>query len=274
MHNINEHLFCLFIPFRELRNLVEPVLSRYRWNRRKPCSSLRSSAKAQQTNSNDKNSFSAKTHQAQNDDQDLQGSETSFSTDDASQEADELESKIGASDLYRWIVPEFEILNLVPAKSPYMMSRPVAKSRQRFDQKQMKPKKNPSKSRRLKPKKKSKRRNNRRRGSFEGGRGRSEWRPVGNITVESATVNTILYIGADQVPSYISLDGPEFAPYSRPTLYMTNSGKHRFRVVTNIAPPFVIESTKLDNNTCLTGDFCLKVSVNCTFFVFYKWNRK
>ena len=85
---------------------------------------------------------------------------------------------------------------------------------------------------------------------------------MGNITVDQSVVNTILYIGADQVPDYIAYDGPDepFAADARPLVYMTNSGKHRFRVATTFAPPFVIESTKLDNNTCLTGDFCLKVS--------------
>ena len=137
--------------------------------------------------------------------------------------ADELESRIDNSDLYRWIVPEFEILNLVPVKDDIR---------------------------------------------------KSEWRSVGNVTADQATVNTILYIGADKVPDYIMYDGPDGPNYrpdsqnnpeSRPLMYMTNSGKHRFRVVTNIAPPFVIESTKLDNNTCLTGDFCLKVD---NFFLF------
>lgn len=133
-------------------------------------------------------------------------------------DADEFDSRISASQLYRWIVPEFEILNLVP------------------------------------------KRNN---------QTRSEWRMVGNVTGEQATVNTILYIGADQVPDYIVYDGQDNGPSrpdntgpdsdSRPLMYMTNSGKHRFRVVTNIAPPFVIESTKLNNNTCLTGEICLKV---------------
>ncbi|KAI2809655.1 Glutamate receptor ionotropic, NMDA 3A [Blomia tropicalis] len=134
--------------------------------------------------------------------------------------ADELESRIDNSDLYRWIVPEFEILNLVPVKDDIR---------------------------------------------------KSEWRSVGNVTADQATVNTILYIGADKVPDYIMYDGPDGPNYrpdsqnnpeSRPLMYMTNSGKHRFRVVTNIAPPFVIESTKLDNNTCLTGDFCLKIETN------------
>jgi hypothetical protein len=69
-----------------------------------------------------------------------------------------------------------------------------------------------------------------------------EWKVVGNITKDNATINSIRYIGDTS---------NEFHAFS--------SGKHRFRVVTNIAPPFVIESTKLDNNTCLTGDFCLKV---------------
>ena len=270
-----------FFPFyRELRNLVEPVLSRYRWNRRKPCSSLRSSARLHQYANDDKVDSGRKT--AQSDDQStfLQSSSSSSSSaaDDASREADELESRIAASDLYRWIVPEFEILNLVPAKRPPMSRRRKPSSptppQQKGKKSLAKFKPLPTRGRQLPgllsggsarssstPKGTRKRgKKRRRRRKWGGGGGQSEWRPVGNITVEAATVNTILYIGADQVPSYISLDGPEFAPNSRPTLYMTNSGKHRFRVVTNIAPPFVIESTKLDNNTCLTGDFCLKVS--------------
>ncbi|KAH9408177.1 Glutamate receptor ionotropic, NMDA 3A, partial [Tyrophagus putrescentiae] len=237
-------------------------------------------------------------------------SSSSSAADDASREADELESRIAASDLYRWIVPEFEILNLVPAKRPPMSRRRGRKpSSPAPPQQQQKGKKSLAKFKSPPPlppprgrqlpgllsggsarssssptsrgarKRGKKWRRRRRRGKWGGGGGQSEWRPVGNITVEAATVNTILYIGADQVPSYISLDGPEFAPNSRPTLYMTNSGKHRFRVVTNIAPPFVIESTKLDNNTCLTGDFCLKIDTNrrdelIALFTDFRSNRR
>lgn len=71
-----------------------------------------------------------------------------------------------------------------------------------------------------------------------------EWKVVGNITKDNATINSVRYIGDSS---------KEFHAFS--------TGKHRFRVATNIAPPFVIESTKLDNNTCLTGDFCLKVYI-------------
>ena len=68
-----------------------------------------------------------------------------------------------------------------------------------------------------------------------------QWKVIGNISQENATINTIRYIGD--------------------TSDVFTSGKHRFRIATNIAPPFVIESTKLNNNTCLTGDFCLKVGL-------------
>lgn len=94
----------------------------------------------------------------------------------------------------------------------------------------------------------------------------AQWRVVGNISQSKATVNTIRYIGMENAANYILYDGGE-GPEGAPPLtgdkrLGSNSGRHRFRVVTNIAPPFVIESTKLDNNTCLTGDFCLKVSVS------------
>ncbi|CAG2162867.1 unnamed protein product [Oppiella nova] len=71
------------------------------------------------------------------------------------------------------------------------------------------------------------------------GHSAQEWRVIGNITKDNATINTIRYIGH--------------------TSDVLTSGKHRFRIATNIAPPFVIESSKLDNNTCLTGDFCLQI---------------
>lgn len=223
-------LFCFsFSPFpsthtySELRNLVEPILSRYRWNRRKPCSSLRSSARkaaeaaATKRFANKRRASYPELNKYRVDElMDTESrSERYQDSEESNSDAEELDARIGASDLYRWIVPEFEILNLVPHK------RDLRKS---------------------------------------------EWKRVGNVTMEQATVNTILYIGADQVPDYIVYDGHE-GPYAtdgsedpRPLMYMTNSGKHRFRVATNIAPPFVIETTKLDNNTCLTGDICLKVS--------------
>lgn len=98
--------------------------------------------------------------------------------------------------------------------------------------------------------------------------GRSVWKQVGNITQNEATVNTIHYIGAEQVPNYVWYhDGTngqsdpdnQASVVKRPLMSFPSSGMPRFRVATNIAPPFVIESTKLDNDTCLTGDFCLKV---------------
>lgn len=103
----------------------------------------------------------------------------------------------------------------------------------------------------------------------EKGHQQSEWRTVGNVTYGHATVNTIQYIGADQIPEYITLEAQQSDDIRRqfenllkrrPLVNRSHSGKHRFRVATNIAPPFVIESTKLDNNTCLIGDFCLKVT--------------
>lgn len=113
------------------------------------------------------------------------------------------------SELYRSIMPQFELLNLVPS---YV------------------------------------------------NRSSSEWRIVGNVSNERAIVNTIQYMGSDHMPQYDLYESQkEQRAHQRPVINMANTGKHRFRVVTNIAPPFVIESTKLDNNTCLTGEFCLKV---------------
>nr|XP_046909158.1 glutamate receptor ionotropic, NMDA 2B-like isoform X1 [Dermatophagoides farinae] len=139
---------------------------------------------------------------------------------------------------------------------------------------------------------------------------KNKWHKIGNITYDQANLNTIMYIGMDKLPNYVlyatnmnhqkqyhhhhhhhhhhhqqqqnivvdnneemtvnidNIDDDHFT-----TLHMSSgsgsgsstsssSGKPRFRVVTNIAPPFVIESTKLDNNTCLIGDFCLKVLTN------------
>ena len=181
-----------------MRKLSEPVLSRYRWTRRKPCGSI------------------------------------SGQTDPSSPDTldDELEHLIAGDSLYRWIVPDFEVLNLVPA------SRDSSNRHQ----------------------------------TFANGLAQSAWKPVGNISLTETNIATIQYIGADRVPDYVLYDtatgnsskafvaGSEAAPSIRPDMYLMNSGKHRFRVVTNIAPPFVIESTKLDNQTCLTGELCLKVS--------------
>lgn len=98
----------------------------------------------------------------------------------------------------------------------------------------------------------------------------NQWRLVGSITREHTNVNTIMYIGSEKLPNYVMYAANSNEPVvdeltnliqPRPSARMANSGKHRFRVVTNIAPPFVIESTKLDNKTCLIGDFCLKVKI-------------
>lgn len=78
-----------------------------------------------------------------------------------------------------------------------------------------------------------------------------QWKIVGNITKHNVTLNTLRYIGGPS-SEYVSLV----------------AGKHRFRVVTAIAPPFVRLATKLDNNTCLTGVFCLQVIVLARISVF------
>ena len=42
----------------------------------------------------------------------------------------------------------------------------------------------------------------------------------------------------------------------------TSSSRQRFRVVTSRSPPFVQESTRMVNGTCLTGVKCLRVCEN------------
>lgn len=76
------------------------------------------------------------------------------------------------------------------------------------------------------------------------------WKIVGNITNDNITINTLRYIGGTY-NEHFAISG----------------GKHRFRIVTNIAPPFVQLSTKLDNYTCLSGELCLEVQqlyLNCS----------
>lgn len=82
--------------------------------------------------------------------------------------------------------------------------------------------------------------------------GKLEWKVVGNITKG---------------------DGPIINTIRLPSTPTTSSGghesKHRFRVVTGIAPPFVQESTRLDNGSCLMGVHCLRVRLTSIFqFVF------
>ena len=177
-----------------MRKLSEPVLSRYRWTQLKACGTI-----------------SAEGDPSVNGNLD-----------------DELERLIANHSLYRWIVPDFEVLNLVPASRDLFGNNPNQRTT-------------------------------------------SVWVPVGNISLTETRIATIQYIGAQRVPDYVLYDsaignisqsfiaGNEAALSIKPEMYMTNSGKHRFRVVTNIAPPFVIESTRLDNQTCLTGELCLKV---------------
>ena len=69
------------------------------------------------------------------------------------------------------------------------------------------------------------------------------WLTVGNITRYNSSLSTIQFIEEGKTNT---LAGPSFS-------------KHRFRVVTGLAPPFVHLSTRLANETCLTGVACLKV---------------
>lgn len=77
-----------------------------------------------------------------------------------------------------------------------------------------------------------------------------EWKVVGNVTrQDGAVINTI--------------------QLSPSTIHSPSSGgsKHRFRVVTGIAPPFVQESTRLENGSCLTGVPCLRVRLLHVYFL-------
>ena len=71
-----------------------------------------------------------------------------------------------------------------------------------------------------------------------------EWKVVGNVTRYNATLDAIRFI-------------------NRPSSEKTNHpSKHNFRVATAIAPPFVMESGKFENESCLLGTPCLKVRTN------------
>jgi hypothetical protein len=54
---------------------------------------------------------------------------------------------------------------------------------------------------------------------------------------------------------------PEISYKSRSSRVSSGKQKNLFRVVTAVAPPFVQESTRIENRTCLTGVICLRVSL-------------
>lgn len=85
--------------------------------------------------------------------------------------------------------------------------------------------------------------------------GKMEWKIVGNVTIEDGPIiNTIQLPFTSSSSSSGEGDGGK------------ESAKHRFRVVTGIAPPFVQESTRLQNGSCLMGVHCLRVRTLFTFF--------
>lgn len=68
-----------------------------------------------------------------------------------------------------------------------------------------------------------------------------EWKVVGNVTRYNATLDAIRFI-------------------SRPSTERSfNPSKHHFRVATAMAAPFIQESSKFENESCLIGSPCLKV---------------
>lgn len=71
-----------------------------------------------------------------------------------------------------------------------------------------------------------------------------EWKVVGNVTRHNATLDAIRFIAR---PSSEKSQHPS---------------KHNFRVATAFAPPFVQESQKFENESCLYGTPCLKVRTN------------
>lgn len=71
-----------------------------------------------------------------------------------------------------------------------------------------------------------------------------EWKAVGNVTRYNATLDAIRFI-------------------ARPSSERSMSpAKHNFRVATALAPPFVQESVKFENESCLIGNPCLKVLID------------
>lgn len=79
-----------------------------------------------------------------------------------------------------------------------------------------------------------------------------EWKMVGNITQQDGAIINTIQLSASTIHS------PSSA-----------GSKHRFRVVTGIAPPFVQESTRLENGTCLTGVPCLRVRILYFFYFIF-----
>lgn len=94
------------------------------------------------------------------------------------------------------------------------------------------------------------------------------WRLVGNISSDGKT-----FLERQSFPSYsesIPHLSSSFFPQSKSSSFppwTTRGGgfrKSRYRVVTAIAPPFVQESTRIRNASCLTGVPCLRVSNSLT----------
>ncbi|XP_076335681.1 glutamate receptor ionotropic, NMDA 3A-like [Tachypleus tridentatus] len=73
--------------------------------------------------------------------------------------------------------------------------------------------------------------------------GNRHWHNIGNVSGSSVRLDTFLWIGAERVGA-------------RPI------GRQRFRVATNYNPPFVQQSTRVSNGSCLMGIPCLQVLTN------------
>ncbi|XP_022248528.1 glutamate receptor ionotropic, NMDA 3A-like, partial [Limulus polyphemus] len=69
------------------------------------------------------------------------------------------------------------------------------------------------------------------------------WQIIGNVSGSSVRLDTVLWVGARRMGPWIS-------------------GKQRFRVVTAHNPPFVQQSTRVSNGSCLMGIPCLQVHTN------------
>ncbi|XP_022235866.1 glutamate receptor ionotropic, NMDA 3A-like, partial [Limulus polyphemus] len=73
--------------------------------------------------------------------------------------------------------------------------------------------------------------------------GNRHWQNIGNVSGSSVRLDTFLWVGAERV-------GP------------WQVGRQRFRVATNYNPPFVQQSTRVSNGSCLMGIPCLQVLTN------------
>lgn len=71
-----------------------------------------------------------------------------------------------------------------------------------------------------------------------------EWKVVGNVTRYNATLDAIRFIAR---------------PSSERSM---NPSRHNFRVATVLAPPFIQETVKFENESCLIGRPCLHVRTN------------